>query len=1324
VAAGLFLTALLQAPGRIVRDTKLQAALDPGGLFSTGLHLWDPTAAFGHVPNQAAGYLFPVAPLFALGEAVGLPAWAVQRLWIGALLAAAYAGTVLLARELRIGSRLSRSVGGLAYALSPAALSVLGHQSAATTGFALLPLALWPLVRGSAGGSPRRAAAASVLVVVTMGGANATSVVAVLLLPFLWLVTRPPGPRRRALLGWWTGGIAVATLWWTGPLVLQGRYGLDFAAVTESSALTTGSTSLAEVLRGAGTWTSYLVVHGQPWVPAGWSIATDAVAILGATAVVALGLFGLARRDLPERLPFVLSLLLGAAVMAAGWVGPFDGPLADQVRSVLDGPAAPLRNIHKFAPLVGLPVAIGLVHGLHLAAHWRPAGGETRFVWRAGLATVALAAVVAGALPLATGNLPLSGSFDAVPGYWENAAAWLDEHDEGTRTLVLPAASFGEYEWGRPFDEPLGSLSDGNWAVRNLVPLGSPGSTRLLDTVEHVLVTGEPSAGLSSILARAGIGHVLVRNDLDADSVTSPPPAVVRRVLEHSPGLTEVARFGAPVAAELPALRRVPGADPSDLAPLEIYEVTGAEPVAVAYSAEDRVEMTGAPESLVTLAATVPIDHRAVVAAGDAVADLETPPEQRIVADGAERRDVTYGRVHDRESYVLTADEGAPGTGRAPEVTAPPDEAVTVADYPGLESLRVSSYAQGARRLPEAGPFAALDGDPVTSWRVSANQPAVDQWIEMTFDEPRPVDVLTVQLPAVRIGRARVAGFTVTTDEDTTEVEVSGPGSRRRVELAGEPTRRLRITITAVTGRAAQETAGIAEIDVPDFTPERTLRVAGVDGATAAVLDRNRADAYDLTRHDEEGGIDRTLDLAATTLQVRGTAVARPGHALLDALEAQLTGAEVTASASSVWGNLPEYGAWWAADGDLATQWLSDPANPSPSITLATDGDRPIDGIVFALGSASRPIDLVEVEAGGVERRLRVDEGAVRFPTTTADEITVRFPAVEGQDIGSTVALAELEVLGLDGATTGDLDLAAPLDDACSTDLGVEVDGRPVPVRVSGSVRDLVDLSPLAVDGCEDVEVQEGEHRVVASGSPATAVDTVVLAPPEPTTPPADGRSVEVLDWSAVSRSLRVGSGPESLLAVNEGFNRGWEARLDGEALEPIRLDGWRQGFVVPAGEEGTVDLRFAPDRPYRLFLLAGLLGTLAVLAAGLFPDRRTPPAAGHRRDGRRAWVVPAAVTALVALVAGVLAVVVVPLWLLPGRARSLPVIAALSYAVVGISVALAPGPAGAGFDSGPQILAVLAVAAVGLSLADAPSRAATAPPADRPAQGPPAPGE
>ena len=59
---GLFAITVGQAPGRIVIDTKLDLAVDPGRFLLSATHLWDPLVEFGSVQSQAFGYLFPMGP--------------------------------------------------------------------------------------------------------------------------------------------------------------------------------------------------------------------------------------------------------------------------------------------------------------------------------------------------------------------------------------------------------------------------------------------------------------------------------------------------------------------------------------------------------------------------------------------------------------------------------------------------------------------------------------------------------------------------------------------------------------------------------------------------------------------------------------------------------------------------------------------------------------------------------------------------------------------------------------------------------------------------------------------------------------------------------------------------------------------------------------------------------------------------------------------------------------------------------------------------------------------------------------------------------------
>ncbi len=165
VCAGFVVLALLQAPGRIVGDTKLDLAVDPLGFLSRALTLWEPLGSAGQVQNQAYGYFFPMGPFFALGDLAGLPPWVVQRLWWAALMSVAFLGVVVLARRLGIGTPGTALVAGIAYALAPRMLTAMGETSVELLPMALAPWVIMPLAGAAVHGRARRAAALSGLAV-------------------------------------------------------------------------------------------------------------------------------------------------------------------------------------------------------------------------------------------------------------------------------------------------------------------------------------------------------------------------------------------------------------------------------------------------------------------------------------------------------------------------------------------------------------------------------------------------------------------------------------------------------------------------------------------------------------------------------------------------------------------------------------------------------------------------------------------------------------------------------------------------------------------------------------------------------------------------------------------------------------------------------------------------------------------------------------------------------------------------------------------------------------------------------------------------------
>ncbi len=552
LVACLLLVALAfsQSPGQLTADTKLDLAVAPLRFLGRALHLWDPAGAFGQLQNQAYGYLFPMGPFFALGELVDAPGWVVQRLWLSLVLVTALLGARALARELGIGTPATQLLAGVAYALSPRVLTVGGPISIEAWPLAVLPWVVVPLVRGARGGSVRRAAALSGVAVLCIGGVNAAATLAVLPLAGLFLLTRLGSPRGRRLAAWWALAVPLAALWWALPLVLLGRYSLPFLDYIETAAVTTSTTSLVEVLRGTSHWLAYVAVGDGPWWRAGWALVTDPLLIAATALVAGLGLAGLLRRDVPERVFLLGGVLLGTLLVTAGHVGSLPGwlepPLAGPLRELLDGPLAPFRNVHKFDAVLRLPLVLGLAH-LASSVRWQRAERVPevlRPVASRPVAALAVVGLLVGATPLLTGSLAPRGSFTAFPEAWPAVASWLEESAPEGRALVVPGASFGEYVWGRPLDEPLQPLAGSPWAVRNAVPLGTEGNTRLLDGVEELLESGRGSAGLAPLLRRAGVSHVVVRNDLDWLSAGASWPYLASRALTGSPGVELVQSFG------------------------------------------------------------------------------------------------------------------------------------------------------------------------------------------------------------------------------------------------------------------------------------------------------------------------------------------------------------------------------------------------------------------------------------------------------------------------------------------------------------------------------------------------------------------------------------------------------------------------------------------------------------------------------------------------------------------------------------------------------------------------------------------------------------
>ncbi|MBX9366343.1 alpha-(1-_3)-arabinofuranosyltransferase [Streptomyces sp. WAC04114] len=1334
--AVVFVLLLAVRPGRQTFDTKLGVTVDPGQFLADLGQLWHDRAGFGGIQDQYVGYLWPMLPFYWLCDLVRLPVWLAERLWLSLIVSVAFWGALRLAERLRVGSGASRLLGAVAYALWPVFTTVIGSTSAAALPGAFLPWVLLPLTDERY--AARVAALRSALLVPFMGGVNASATLASLLPAGLYLLSRPPGPRQRKLIAWWAPAVLVVTAWWWVPLLLLGIYGENFLPYIETARTTTDTMSATEALRGAGNWVAYLHL-GEAWLPAGWAVASSVVVILCSALAAGLGLAGLARRDMPERRWLVLTVLVAALVLLAGYGGAFGAPFHGAVQGWLDGWLSPFRNIYKFQTGVALALALGLAHLVGVAAEPR---GARRVRGRRFAPLIAAVLILPGLLwPYLNGSILNPGSFQKLPTYWQATADWLEKYSPDSRALVVPATAHGVYSWGSPIDQPLDVLAESRWAQRDYVPFGTPGNRRAMDAVEQALLSGSQVPGLADYLSRAGLYYVVVRNDLDPDQIGHVPTATVKRTLEQSgyervTGLGPV-MTGGRIAQDAPL--QVEGLYPRQRA-VEIYRPTGADVVRPGQAGlapvADTAVVSGGPEALLPLAER--LRGRATVLTGDNHPGLGTPALQ-VLGDGLRRTDTRFGLVNAGTSYTYTRDEtNAPDAlqdpGEKPRQILPTEGTghQTVAELRGARSVSASSYGNWLFHLPQYDPVNAFDGNPDTAWAEGAPDTPDGQWLRIGFtgsyDMPTSFKVTPLPQESVRAAATKVR---VETEKGERTSFLRPNGMTQRIKAPAGATGWMKLTIVdSVERRAGLTGAGFSEIGLPDVQVTRLLRLpADAEDATSAatVVSLHRAsDPTGLSATGTEAGLHRRFTTpAAGTYEVKASAVPVPGREFDELLYevAPEQQARIVATADST----ASLGAGLTArnltDGDLTTAWV---AGDRPVIHLRWEGKQPVGELVLApAGGLSARASEVHISSPDGAAVAGVDEnGWVRFPPITTDrlDITITETApltlhnpVADEDLRLPVGLTEAYFPSLDQYRTPQPDGTRTFSLPCGKGPDVALDGELYQTSAKGTVRDLVERRGVRVTLCQDgrddteVRLSSGEHRLEGGDAGPLALTDVTLTRGTVPEAAAAGRDLRIRDWLGDRRAVTVGSGAASYLTTYENFNDGWKATLDGQELTPVRLDGWQQGWRVPAGAGGSVTLTYEPATTYDAALIGSGAGIAVLLGLALWRRRAPSPDAPQPVPPLPGlWLGTVALTLVGVVIAGWFALLVPALALLAARRHALLVpIAFAALAGAGIVAAFGAGePVGAGegaFGHLAQLLALIGLFAGLVSLREGP---------------------
>ncbi|HEX3547579.1 MAG TPA: alpha-(1-_3)-arabinofuranosyltransferase [Mycobacterium sp.] len=1293
-AAALILT-FAQSPGQISPDTKLDLTANPLRFLARAFDLWNSELPFGQAQNQAYGYLFPHGVFFLAGDLIGLPGWMTQRLWWALLLVVGFWGLLRVAEALGIGSPTSRIIASAAFALSPRVLTTLGAISSETLPMMLAPWVLLPVILALRGDGPVRVLAArSALAIALMGAVNAVATLTGCLVAVIWWACHRPNRLWLRFTAWWLSCAALAVMWWVVPLFLLGRISPPFLDFIESSGVTTQWMSLTEMLRGTDAWTPFVAPNataGTSLVTG--SVAVLATTLVAAAGLAGLAMRSCPSRG--RLITILLLGIVVLAAGYSGGLGSPVAHVVQAYLDAGGTPLRNLHKVEPLLrlPLVlGLAHLLGRtpLPGSSPRRVWITAIAHPEHDKRVAVGVVVLVALAAATSLAWTGRLTPPGAFKAIPQYWHDTANWLDQHNIRSptpgRVLVVPGAPFATQVWGTSHDEPLQVLGNSPWGVRDSIPLTPPATIRALDSVQRLFAAGRPSAGIADTLARQGISYVVVRNDLDPETSRSARPVLVHRTMDGSPGLTKVAQFGAPTGpGTLAGFITDSGLRPRYPA-VEIYrvdtETNPSAPYLVDTDAMARVD--GGPESLLRLEERrrllgQPPLGPMLLTADARRAGLSTPVV--TVTDTPLARETDYGRVDDHLSAIRTPDDPRHTFNRV--LDYPADGADMVYGHWDGGRISVSSSASDSTALPNVSPAtgasSAIDGDPSTSWVSNALQAAVGQWLQVDFDHPVTNATITITPSATAVG-AQVRRIEVSTVNGTSTLRYDEAGKPLTVALPYGETPWVRITAVATDNGSPGVQFGITDFTVTQYDANgfahpinlrHTVLVPGPppDSAVAQwdlgteLLGRPgcaesptgiRCAAAMALSPEEPVNLSRTLTVPAPTAVTPTVWVrARQGPNLAD-LIAEPGTARATGDADpiDVLGS-----AYAAADGDPGTAWTAPQSvvqhktPPTLTLTLPTQGE--VAALRVTPSSSELPAHptLVAVDLGDgpqvrplngdraqtVELKPRVTD-TVKVSILDWDNVIDR--TALGFDQLKPPGLAEVTALDARGSPIAAANSARNRERAIDLPCGrgpiIGVAGQFVQTSVATTVGALLDGEPVPARPCraEPIAVPAGQQELVISPGAAFVVDGVQLSGPLATQLHTAATSPAAADaWSSERRELQVpASATARVLVVPESVNPGWIAHTgDGTLLKPVTVNGWQQGWVLPAGTAGTVRLDFASNTLYRAGLVSGLaLLPLLALLAFLPVRRRRPP-----DEPARPWQPAPAAAAFAVLAAG-----------------------------------------------------------------------------------------
>ncbi|MEV5839112.1 alpha-(1-_3)-arabinofuranosyltransferase [Nocardia sp. NPDC052112] len=706
--------------------------------------------------------------------------------------------------------------------------------------------------------------------------------------------------------------------------------------------------------------------------------------------------------------------------------------------------------------------------------------------------------------------------------------------------------------------------------------------------------------------------------------------------------------------------------------PIEIRSGTGAPssfPGAYAVPMASVGTVQGGPEVLERLrrdATTAPM----LLAADAAAAGLPIGP--LTVTDTPMDREADFGRVDNHNSALRAPDDARRTHNLVPDYPVPGAELVR-GEWSGA-TVTASSSAADATQLggsaPGSSTAAVVDGDPSTAWISNGAEHALGQWLRLDLDQPISSGLLQLTTSAAAIGDP-VKWVEVRTANGSVSARIPEPGKPVSISLPAGKTDWLTITAIRTEDGTRGGQFGISELTLNDYTDRaapvrvdirhRTVLPPTSAGAQVRAWDLGQEfpgrsacfDAPDRVRcskglalaPEEPGTFERTLSVPEPmTVTPQLTVRTRQGPTL----EALLTDhTHPVARGKADVGDL-RGSAFAATDGDPRTSWTAPEdsvrnlAGGKPTLTLELPEPALVTGLDVTPSLGGLPAAPVSVAVnlgnGPQVRELEPGESTrISLQPTVTDRIELSIqtwkPVLDRTALGYAQAqppgLAEVSVLGPDYPAPAAPDRLITVP--CAQGPTIALGGRFVHTSVTATADELRSGAPVPARVCADSEPPPESVHGEDAGRPGSAdtaetTDTIAVAAgrADVTVAPTDLFFVDRLrlnrtgfDPATATPTTRSGQ----LVVLPLSTNVGWQARTaDGKALEPVVVNGWQQGWLLPdnyAAGSNPITVSFPIDRWYRLSIFGGLL-LLLPLALLAIPRKRRIPAAGGPKPNSR----------------------------------------------------------------------------------------------------------